>query len=60
MMTADQCLAKAEQMSLTADTASSYDAILQYELLAEQWRWLAMQAAWQDAWQLHNDHSGGT
>lgn len=54
MLTADQCLDKAEQMRRTADAAHSYAVILEYEMMAEQWCWLARQAEWQDAWHLRN------
>lgn len=50
MMTADQCRAKAEGLIRVADEAKSYDLIIECEVLAIQWRWVADQAEWQDAW----------
>jgi hypothetical protein len=38
MMTADECRAKAEELSKVADAAKSYDAILEWEALANQWQ----------------------
>lgn len=54
MMSAEECRAKAEELSRAADAATSYTTILAYEAMAREWRWLAGQAAWQDAWRLRN------
>lgn len=54
MMTADQCRAKAEDLLRIADAMASYSVILEYEVMAVQWRWLANQAEWQDRWRENN------
>ncbi|UTP41733.1 hypothetical protein M9M90_20775 (plasmid) [Phenylobacterium sp. LH3H17] len=54
MMTATECRAKAADLLRTADMATSYAVILNYEAMAQQWRWLAEQAEWQDAWHQNN------
>jgi hypothetical protein len=49
MLTADECRAKAEQLTGLADTASSDAMVLELESMAAEWRKLAVMAEWQDA-----------
>lgn len=60
MMSADECRAKAEELSRAADAATSYTVILTHETMAREWRWLAGQAARQDAWRRRNPEALGS
>jgi hypothetical protein len=51
MMSAKECRAKAVAMSVRADSAASYDEMIEWESLALAWRRLGQEAEWQDALQ---------
>ena len=49
-MSADECRAKANELSKRAEAATSYAATLEREAVAIQCRRLALFAEWQDTW----------
>ncbi len=49
MMSANEYRAMADRLVRSADTCGDYELILELEITARQWRWLAQVADWQDA-----------
>lgn len=49
MMSAEDYLAKAEELLARADDCTDYETLLKWEEMAAEWRRLAMLARWHDS-----------
>jgi hypothetical protein len=49
MRSEDECLAEAAEMDRKAEGCAVSSARISYLAMAETWRWIALQASWQDA-----------
>lgn len=49
MRSEDECLAEAAEMDRKAEACATSPAQTSYLAMAETWRWVALQARWQDA-----------
>ena len=58
MMSADECAAKAAELTERADKCFSEEAEEQYRIMAAEWRGLQMQATWQDDWTANHPRIG--
>ena len=49
MLTTEECQAKAREFDIAANSSATADLTASYRRMASTWRYVARQAAWQEA-----------